>query len=505
MTDDITRAEATDQSESRNGDDLFESVGRKVENLAIGNNGQSQGTDNGPDDTLADQTLVDEIESLCMHCRENGTTRLLLTRIPFFHEIILMSFFCPHCNFKNSEIQSAGQIQQRGCRYSIVLSDKEGFARQVVKSDTCVAKFEELDIEIPPGRGQLTNVEGLLSMVIEDLDFEQPTRKALNPELFGKIDEIIQRGRAMLVGDSFPVTLSVDDPAGNSWIEPSTDRKRGEWSRSEYDRSSQQNEALALTDTGNEHDNSVPTEPSARVVPQLQDDVGDGLEDAEIVPDEVYTFPSTCPGCTRECDTHMKMVQIPHFKEVVIMSTVCQHCGYRSNEVKTGGKVPAKGSRITLQVDTPEDLARDILKSESCAFSCPELNLDVTPGTLGGRFTTVEGLLTQVRDDLHSHIFDTDGGQVSSGDSLETNDKHKWTTFFEEMKRAIEGQRPFTAILEDPLASSYVQSLCAPNPDPKITQEDYERTDEEEEHLGLKDINVEGYEGQPNAESLKEI
>ena len=33
---------------------------------------------------------VSEIESLCMNCEKNGTTRILLTKIPFFKEIILM-------------------------------------------------------------------------------------------------------------------------------------------------------------------------------------------------------------------------------------------------------------------------------------------------------------------------------------------------------------------------------------------------------------------------------
>jgi zinc finger protein len=34
----------------------------------------------------------------------------------------------------------------------------------------------------------------------------------------------------------------------------------------------------------------------------------------------------------------------------------------QSNDVKTGGKVPAKGRKITLKVEDPEDLSRDILK-----------------------------------------------------------------------------------------------------------------------------------------------
>lgn len=152
--------------------------------------------------------------------------------------------------------------------------------------------------------------------------------------------------------------------------------------------------------------------------------------------------------------------------------------------------MPEKGRRITVDVQTKEDLSRDILKSESCAMSCPELNLSVEPGTLGGRFTTVEGLLTQVRDDLRSSIFDVGDG----GDSMDTASKDKWSKFFEKLTEAIEGNVKFSIVLEDPLASSYVQSFTAPEPDPQIKVEEYDRTAEEEEELGLTDMKTEGYE-----------
>ena len=154
--------------------------------------------------------------------------------------------------------------------------------------------------------------------------------------------------------------------------------------------------------------------------------------------------------------------------------------------------MPESGRRITVSIETREDLTRDILKSESCAMECPELNLNVQPGTLGGRFTTVEGILTQMRDDLHSSIFDTDDD--GGGDSMDLGTRGKWETFFAKLTSAIKGETKFTLILEDPLASSYVQSFAAPEPDERVKVEDYQRTDEEEEELGLKDMKTEGYE-----------
>ncbi len=55
-------------------------------------------------------------------------------------------------------------------------------------------------------------------------------------------------------------------------------------------------------------------------------------------------------------------IDIPHFKEVIIMSTNCDDCGYKNNEVKVGGAVSMHGKKITLKVTEKEDLSRDVLK-----------------------------------------------------------------------------------------------------------------------------------------------
>jgi len=44
------------------------------------------------------------------------------------------------------------------------------------------------------------------------------------------------------------------------------------------------------------------------------------------------------------------------------MSTNCDKCGYRDNEIKSGGAISEKGKRITVKVEDREDLSRDILK-----------------------------------------------------------------------------------------------------------------------------------------------
>ncbi|KAK6457573.1 nucleolar zinc-finger protein [Scheffersomyces xylosifermentans] len=499
-----------DMSTAEKKEDLFATVGEQAEEVDREDVQEetTSGTNNEVRETGASDAEghpVQEIESLCMNCHDNGITRMLLTKIPFFREIILMSFECPHCGFKNSEIQPAAQIAEKGSRYVLKLEKKEDFNRQVVKSETASVKFSELDIEIPPKRGQLTNVEGLLEEMIEDLESDQPARQTMQPEIYEKIAAVISRVRSFINADpnTLPLTVTVDDPAGNSWIEYLPGEPSHKWAMYEYGRTAEQNVFLGLisaddvarhqqeelankkqatsknisSSLNKPEETASETEHNPRATGFISDET-----EIENFENEVQTFAATCSSCFQPCSTHMKTVNIPHFSDVVLMSTVCDHCGYKSNEVKTGGAIPPHGKKITLKITDPEDLARDILKSETCGLSIPELNLDLTPGTLGGRFTTIEGLLTQVAEELHSRVF------TQSSDSMDEATKGRWTSFFARLQDAIDGKIPFTIVMDDPLAASYIQNVYAPDVDPNMTTEEFERTYEQNEDLGLNDM-----------------
>lgn len=438
---------------------------------------------------------VQEVESMCMRCHKNGSTRMLLTKIPFFREIIVMSFSCPHCGFRNSEIQAAAQIAEKGSRYNFKIESKEDFSRQVVKSETATCTFTELELEIPPERGQLTNIEGLLTEMIANLEMDQDARKETQPETYEKINEFLAKVRGALEGENLPLTFYVDDPAGNSWVEYQPGQAAHKWSMYEYNRTAEQNVFLGLisADDVAQHrlaelkqkkeatDQNVSSSLNNESHPPTASGFA-GESEIENFENEVQTFLATCSACSQPCETHMKTVNIPHFKDVIIMSTVCDKCGYKSNEVKTGGAIPDKGRRITLKITDPEDLARDILKSETCGLKIPELNLDLTPGTLGGRFTTIEGLLTQVYEELHSRVF------TQTSDSMDEETKQRWTSFFAKLQDANEGKIAFSINMEDPLASSYIQNVYAPDNDPNMLIEDFDRTHEQNEELGLNDM-----------------
>ncbi|RDB30995.1 Zinc finger protein zpr1 [Hypsizygus marmoreus] len=450
-----------------------------------------------------EEKVVQEIPSLCMSCREQGVTRLMLTSIPYFREVIVMSFRCEHCGATNNEIQSAGTIQVEGTQYTAKILTRIDLDRQIVRSPSAEISIPELELTLPPtSRGQLTTVEGLIRDVIADLNIDQPLRRIQDEAGYKTIEALLGKLRAILGdheeaedkeegGDIVmsadkdapvpPFTLRLDDPAGNSWIEFIGSMSDPHWSMKSYRRTFEQNVSLGLVS---------PDEAAKEGLEAVKEEE---VVNGEVTDDEVFVFHGTCSSCGHPVDTNMKKVIIPYFKDILIMSTNCERCGYRDNEVKSGSAISQFGKKITLKVEDREDLSRDILKSETAGMTIPEIDMVLEKGSLGGRFTTLEGILDQVYDELSSKAF-------ASGDAVSLSDKDEFDKFLERLKQIKTAETPFTVILDDPLANSYVQNLYAPDPDPNLKIEQYERSWQDNEDLGLNDIKVEGYEADAQKE-----
>ena len=60
----------------------------------------------------------------------------------------------------------------------------------------------------------------------------------------------------------------------------------------------------------------------------------------------------------------------------------------------------------------------------------------------------------------------------------------------ENLKQLKEGNEKFTLILDDPLSNCFIYNPNAPNDDPQIEVTVYERTKEQDDDLGISDMNV---------------
>jgi zinc finger protein len=137
-----------------------------------------------------------------------------------------------------------------------------------------------------------------------------------------------------------------------------------------------------------------------------------------------------------------------------------------------------------------------MLKSDTAGLEIPEIDLVLQPGTLGGRFTTLEGLLNEIYSELSTKVFRT-GDQFNSGEGQQGldlgKDERNFETFLKGLKECMSASRKFTIVLDDPVSNSYLQNLYAPDADPNMTIEEYERTHEQNDELGLNDVVLEGY------------
>ncbi|XP_020582526.1 zinc finger protein ZPR1-like [Phalaenopsis equestris] len=475
------------------------------------------------------ESPLHEIESLCMRCEQNGITRILLTRIPHFRELVLMAFECPHCYERNNEVQFAGQLQPRGCYYQLKVpsGDQQMLNRQVVKSDSATIKIPELDFEIPPEaqRGTLSTVEGILKRAANELEALQEERRKVDPETAEAIDKFLINLRSFAEG-SASFSFILDDPAGNSFIENSYAPKQDpSLSIRFYERTPEQQATLGfLVDSFEETEiHSLSNSPSfekkplgigaqglshvsvgvvasRRAIAQVNSDRVAETLCRYSAPEEVEALPSTCGACGAACVTHFYATKIPYFQEVIVMASSCDLCGYRSSELKPGGEIPKKGKRITVNVQNIKDLSRDVIKSDTASVKVPEVELELESGTLGGLVTTVEGLVTKISENLervHGFTF---------GDSLDEMRKKKWQEFKSKLKKILDLEEPWTLVLDDALASSFVAPVTdAIEEDKQLNVEEYERTWEQNEELGLNDMDTSSADNAYNSTSIATI
>lgn len=256
---------------------------------------------------------------------------------------------------------------------------------------------------------------------------------------------------------------------------------------------------------------------------------------------EVMTFPVDCFACGAGGESRMCVTDVPHFREIILMAFSCEKCGFRDVEVKAGGAVPEHGTVITLKLDGGDsmavDLRRDVIKSDSASIEIPELEFEIEHGSLGGMYTTVEGLLGCVEDRLKaSNRFSLESGDSARGavvagsaaasDAADAAAKAKaagvaaaaeakkdsdaFAAWWERFQACKSGETPFTLIVRDPMSSSYIWSPWEDeetgdkSADPRMTIERYERTHQEQLDMGLVDMKTENYGELPAVEEDEE-
>uniref|UniRef100_A0A914LHU0 Zinc finger ZPR1-type domain-containing protein n=1 Tax=Meloidogyne incognita TaxID=6306 RepID=A0A914LHU0_MELIC len=423
-----------------------------------------------------------EIESICPNCHENGITKIISINIPFYRQVIVMSFACEHCGLQNNNLQSGEQAQEYGTEIVLKVKNAADLNRTVVRSEYGIFEIPELELTIPPksSSGALTTVEGVLQSVKQDLGETQPLRKQLDAVMADKIDKFLEKfDKFLSLENSW--TLKLRDPSGNCFIQnPNPFHVDPHCITSHYCRSIDEEKLLGFLDDDQVIDLKQKIDPAEQAENEWK-----SYQD---VKNEVMHFMGPCQSCGAICETRMKPTDIPYFQTVIIMSTDCDRCGFKSNDVKSGGVTQDKGIRLSLRIKEPVDLKRDLLKSDTCSVHIPEIDTEVGAGILCGRFTTVEGLLIAICEQLERQA------PFFVGDSCTDEERRKFVELIERMKKFVKMEEECTLVLDDPSGNSYIQSLTAPLNDERLDKEFYTRTFEQDDDLGLNDMRVDNYE-----------
>lgn len=106
---------------------------------------------------------------------------------------MISSFECPHCNFKNNQLDPAIEIKPQGVRLTLKVVNKEDLDRYVITTDYTSIQILDLDFEIPPmsQRSQVTTVEGILAKTITNLSEQKKLIEQTHPDLALKMEVVI--------------------------------------------------------------------------------------------------------------------------------------------------------------------------------------------------------------------------------------------------------------------------------------------------------------------------
>ena len=177
--------------------------------------------------------------------------------------------------------------------------------------------------------------------MVTDLSTDQPLRRVQDEEGRKKVGELLDKIRAILGSDDdeemesgmktraerdadlppmHPITLKLDDPSGNSFIEFVGSMADPKWNLRTYIRTLEQNIALGLVGVddevakkNDEMKRRVTMQARAHfdVVRKGEEAVGEYGSVNAITDDEIFVFPGVCSNCGHPIKTNMKKSIFP--------------------------------------------------------------------------------------------------------------------------------------------------------------------------------------------------
>lgn len=141
------------------------------------------------------------------------------------------------------------------------------------------------------------------------------------------------------------------------------------------------------------------------------------------------------------------------------------------------GQIAEFGVTITCSVETAEDLQRSVLISDAAVVKVPEVELEI-PSSQRGRLTTIEGLIDEVMENL----------TITNDDRRKADPKAAETiaSYVARLAMLKSGTEKFHVEIRDTSGNSAVEGSQPGKKDPLVDVKKFERTDDENQALGLQ-------------------
>lgn len=164
----------------------------------------------------------------------------------------------------------------------------------------------------------------------------------------------------------------------------------------------------------------------------------------EEIPREFETE-TKCPSCGSKLFFIFYRTRVSYEEAVEIETFFCKKCLYKSSQIKPIERdIPKK---LVLEIRNHDDLRIILYRSPEAKVEIPELSAEITPGEIStGEITTVEGVLTKLREKLD--LFDEEDADIDVLNGLKNR-----------IQGIIDGSgEPFTFVIDDPTGKSRINS-----------------------------------------------
>ncbi|MCA1813903.1 MAG: ZPR1 zinc finger domain-containing protein [Halobacteriales archaeon] len=155
-----------------------------------------------------------------------------------------------------------------------------------------------------------------------------------------------------------------------------------------------------------------------------------------------------CPACQSMGLMLRTMTQtMPYFGDVLLTTVQCDACGFKHSDTMVMTQRPP--ARHTLRVAEKQDLEARVVRSHSGTYRIPELGFAAEPGEGSESFVSnVEGVLGRVQEVLvRARLMFPDVARQARAEEL-----------LALLARMVQGEEPFTLVLEDPFGNSAILS-----------------------------------------------